>query len=65
MPAGMSGIELARKARDLRPDLKILLSSGHAGDEIKSHLLRGQFAFISKPYRTAALAAKLEEVLAE
>jgi PAS domain S-box-containing protein len=65
MPAGMSGIELARKARDLRPGLKILLSSGHAGNEIKSHLLRGQFAFISKPYRTAALAAKLEEVLAE
>jgi PAS domain S-box-containing protein len=65
MPADISGVELARRARNLRPNLKVLLSSGHAGDEIKSHLLRGRFSFISKPYRTAALAAKLEEVLAE
>jgi PAS domain S-box-containing protein len=65
MPADMSGVELARRARNLHPGLKVLLSSGHAGDEIKSHLLRGRFSFISKPYGTAALAAKLEEVLAE
>jgi PAS domain S-box-containing protein len=65
MPADVSGVELARRARNLRPGLKVLLSSGHAGDEIKSHLLRGRFSFISKPYGTAALAAKLEEVLAE
>jgi len=65
MPADMSGVELARRARNLQPGLKVLLSSGHAGDEIKSHLLRGRFSFISKPYGTAALAAKLEEVLAE
>jgi len=65
MPADMTGVELARRARNLRPNLKVLLSSGHAGDEIKSHLLRGRFSFISKPYGTAALAAKLEEVLAE
>jgi hypothetical protein len=38
---------------------------GHVRDEIKSHLLRGRFSFISKPYGKAALAAKLEEVLAE
>jgi PAS domain S-box-containing protein len=65
MPADMNGVELARRARNLRPGLKVLLSSGHAGDEIKSHLLRGRFSFISKPYGTAVLAAKLEEVLAE
>jgi PAS domain S-box-containing protein len=65
MPSDMNGVELARRARNLRPGLKVLLSSGHAGDEIKSHLLRGRFSFISKPYGTAALAAKLEEVLAD
>ena len=63
--ADMTDVELARRARNLRPNLKVLLSSGHAGDEIKSHLLRGRFSFISKPYGTATLAAKLEEVLAE
>src|SRR5207302_4361670 len=30
MPAGMSGTELARQASRLRPDLKVLLSSGYA-----------------------------------
>jgi CheY-like chemotaxis protein len=65
MPGNMTGVELARRARNLRPNLKVLLSSGHAGDEIKSHLLRGRFSFIFKPYGTTALAAKLEEVLAE
>jgi PAS domain S-box-containing protein len=65
MPADMNGVELARRARNLQPGLKVLLSSGHAGDEIKSHLLRGRFSFISKPYGAAVLAAKLEEVLAE
>ena len=29
MPAGMSGTELAREASRLRPDLKVLLSSGY------------------------------------
>jgi PAS domain S-box-containing protein len=65
MPADMSGVELARRARNLQPGLKVLLSSGHTGDEIKPHLLRGRFSFISKPYGRAALAAKLEEVLTE
>lgn len=49
MPSDMDGVELTRRARNLRPGLKVLLSSGHDGDEIKSDLLRGRFSFISKP----------------
>ena len=63
MPAGLTGVELARLARQLQPRIKVLLSSGYAADA--SELRDGEFSFISKPYRPADLAAKVEEVLAE
>jgi PAS domain S-box-containing protein len=63
MPEGMSGVELARTARRLRPDIKILLSSGHPGDT-RSQPTRPEFPFIAKPYRPSTLAQKIEDVLA-
>ena len=64
LPGGLSGIELARKARKLKPELKVVLSSGFVGDDAKNDLQRGEFSFLPKPYRPAELAAKLTEVLA-
>ena len=63
MPERMSGIELARTARRLRPGLRVLLSSGHVDDK-QSDVIRAEFPFIAKPYRPLTLARKLEEVLA-
>ncbi len=65
LPGGLSGIELARKARKLKPELKVVLSSGYVGDEARHDLVRGEFSFLPKPYRPAELAAKLTEVLAD
>ena len=64
MPAGMSGTDLARQASRLRPDLKVLLSSGYAREANQSRSARDDFPFIAKPYRPTALEKKLEEVLA-
>ncbi len=64
MPAGISGIDLARTAARSRPDLKILLTSGYAGSEPEAQSARLEFPFIAKPYRTPALARKLREVVA-
>ncbi len=64
MPAGMSGTDLARQASRLRPDLKVLLSSGYAREANQWRSAHGDFPFIAKPYRPAALGQKLEEVLA-
>ena len=64
MPAGMSGTDLARQASRLRPDLKVLLSSGYAREANQSRSARDDFPFIAKPYRPTALGKKLEEVLA-
>jgi CheY-like chemotaxis protein len=63
MPEGMSGIELARTARRLRPDTKVLLSSGHPGDT-RSWSARPEFPFIAKPYRPSTLSQKIADVLA-
>ena len=64
LPGGLSGIELARIARELKPELKVVLSSGYVGEEARHDLARGEFSFLPKPYRPAELAAKLTEVLA-
>jgi CheY-like chemotaxis protein len=64
MPAGMSGTDLARQASRLRPDLKVLLSSGYAREANQWRSARDDFPFIAKPYRPTALGKKLEEVLA-
>jgi PAS domain S-box-containing protein len=64
MPAGMSGTELARQASRLRPDLKVLLSSGYTREANQWRSARVEFPFIAKPYRPTTLGKKLEEVLA-
>ncbi|HEV2100040.1 MAG TPA: PAS domain S-box protein [Stellaceae bacterium] len=64
MPGGMNGAELARAAVQLRPDIKILLTSGYAGAEPEARSARAEFPFIAKPYRAPALDRKLREVLA-
>ncbi len=64
MPAGVSGTALARQASRLRPDLRVLLSSGYAREANQLRSARVEFPFIAKPYRPAALGQKLEEVLA-
>ncbi|HWE46676.1 MAG TPA: response regulator [Caulobacteraceae bacterium] len=61
MPGGMSGVELAREAKRLRPEIRVLLASGFVGDE--AVFTQSEFPLIEKPYERAVLAAKLREVL--
>jgi len=63
MPGGMSGVELAREARRLRPDIQILLASGYPLPATAAGGRGfGEFAFISKPYRWAELAERLKSL---
>jgi len=61
MPGGRNGLELAQIARELRPGLKVLLSSGYVGQGVS--LTDNAFEVIDKPYERSALAAKLNELL--
>jgi len=59
MPNGMNGIDLAREARRLRPDIRVLLASGYSREGIEpgEHM-----DFIAKPYQMPDLAAHLEAI---
>ena len=64
MPGGLDGAMLAAEARRLRPDLKVLYTTGYAEDakvltgeiEQSGHLLR-------KPYTRADLAKMIRNTL--
>jgi signal transduction histidine kinase len=63
MPSGMNGIELAREARRLNKDIKILLTSGYARDALERHRAVGEFPIIDKPFSLADLAQRLQSIL--
>jgi PAS domain S-box-containing protein len=57
---GMTGVELAKSARALRPAMKIILSSGYLASilsEQKDEI--GQFDFVAKPFRLSDIIKKL------
>jgi CheY-like chemotaxis protein len=61
MPGAMSGVDLAREARRLRPGLPVLLTSGYSEGTAAAK----EFRILAKPYRTETLAQALAEVAAE
>jgi signal transduction histidine kinase len=63
MPGGANGLELARKALELRPGLKVLLTSGYLGEH--TQLSDNEFPLIDKPFEAAALAARIRELLGD
>jgi CheY-like chemotaxis protein len=61
MPGGVSGLGLARAARELRPSLRVLLTSGFVGE---NRVREGrEFPLLDKPYEAAALASTLRKLL--
>ncbi|WP_296600170.1 response regulator [Phenylobacterium sp.] len=61
MPGGVNGLTLARAARELRPGLQVLLTSGFVGE---NRVIDGrEFPLLDKPYEAAALAATLRKLL--
>jgi PAS domain S-box-containing protein len=64
MPGGMNGIELARRAVQIYPKLKILFTSGFADallDPRDSEMTTNRL--LSKPYRRTELILKIKEIL--
>jgi len=64
MPGGMNGRELAEQATALRPQLKVLFTSGYTENAIVHHgrLDRG-VQLLAKPYRSIDLARKVRAVI--
>ncbi len=63
MPGGMNGAQLAVEAKRLRPQLKILLTSGYVGEFGADQVVGQDLPLLTKPYRRDELAQKLRVVL--
>jgi PAS domain S-box-containing protein len=64
MPGGMNGVELVRRALDLRPDLKIIYSSGFPAEALAERsmpLVDGPL--LHKPYQRAEFVAIVHRVM--
>jgi CheY-like chemotaxis protein len=61
---GLSGRELAEQLAPLRPEMKVLYTSGYTDDAIVRHgVLEEGIAFLPKPLTPTSLAHKVREVL--
>ena len=66
LPGGMNGRQLADEAMKVRPDLRVLFTSGYTRNAIvHGGRLDADVALIGKPFTYAALAEKIREVLNE
>ena len=63
MPGGMFGPELARQALQLRPELKVLFTSGYTQNPVKTPDGVGDARILAKPFRRKDLAAMLRSAL--
>ena len=62
----MNGRELAETARSLRPELKVLYTTGYSRNAITHNgVLDPHTYLLAKPFTVDALAAKLAQVLAD
>jgi PAS domain S-box-containing protein len=61
---GMSGFELARKARALAPGIKVILASGYVAEGVaaKEGGALDSFEFLPKPYRLSDLVQRLRKI---
>jgi PAS domain S-box-containing protein len=63
MPGGMSGVELAQTARQTRPDLKVLFSTGYAGEPLDEAANQG-WSVLRKTYQAEELSQAVKQALA-
>lgn len=63
MPGGMNGRELVSSALLLRPQLKVLFTSGYTSDDVAMLNLAAECQLLSKPYRRGELAEAIRRAL--
>jgi signal transduction histidine kinase/ActR/RegA family two-component response regulator len=64
MPSGISGVQLAREARRLRQDIKVLMTSGYTTQTLaQEYGANKEYQIITKPYRQSELAEQVRRAL--
>ena len=66
LPGGLSGPEVVQRAKQERPELRVLFMSGYADAEARSTAILSEGATVlSKPFRRYDLACQLRVALAQ
>ena len=65
MPGGMSGRQLAKELRAMRPNIPVLFVSGYSDDVVDTTNGAVDAPIVPKPYDRARLAAAVREALAK
>ena len=61
---GMNGKELAQRLRQVRPDLKVIFTSGYPSDLLRrKQFIEDEFVFIDKPYQVRNVTWTLRRLL--
>jgi len=64
MPGGVSGWELAQRAREIAPSLRVLFTSGYPSETLTSRgHIDAKARLLPKPYRVSELARRVREAL--
>jgi CheY-like chemotaxis protein len=64
LPGGMTGADIVKAARDIRPRLKALFTTGYSRNAIVHHgRLDKGVQLLTKPFSYEELAAKIRDVL--
>jgi CheY-like chemotaxis protein len=64
MPGSLTGRDVAEKATELHPNIRVLFTSGYTQNAVMHHgRLDPGVQLLSKPYRLHQLAAKIREAL--
>jgi CheY-like chemotaxis protein len=63
MPGGMNGVQLAEEAHRLRPDMKILLTTGYDREALLSKQIDVSIPVLKKPYLNQDLLDRVSECL--
>ena len=61
--AGISGPDLYRRLRELRPELRCLLSSGSSAEDVREQYGLAEIGFLHKPWTPLEVTRAVREVL--
>jgi DNA-binding response OmpR family regulator len=60
---GLSSVETLQRLRAIRPELKVMLSSGYSEDSLRGFEGTGLAGFLQKPFTAQALVDKVKAVI--
>jgi DNA-binding NtrC family response regulator len=60
---GLSGLEFLARSKEIRPEIPVILISGHGNDQTRIEAREaGAFAFLAKPFRLEAIRQIIENI---